>query len=163
MISKSSPVLKRRDGMTLVEQIDGDLLKAMKQQEQLKLSVLRMMKSALKLKQVETGNRLEDEQARGVLRTLVKQRREAAQMFRQGGREELAKKELAEISIVESYLPAAATDADMDAAVEAAISETAAATVKDVGKVMKSAMARLSGKTVDGKRLGEKVRSRLTV
>jgi uncharacterized protein len=149
--------------MTLVEQVDGELLKAMKEQAQLKLSVLRMMKSALKLKEVETGKTLDDEQARGVFRILVKQRREAAQMFQQGGREELAGKELAEISILESYLPAAATDAEMDAAVVAAMDETGAATAKDVGKVMKSAMARLSGKTVDGKRLSEKVRGRLTV
>ena len=149
--------------MTLVEQVDGDLMRAMKEQEKLKLSVLRMMKSALKLKEVETGETIEDEQARGVVRTLVKQRREAAQMYREGGREELAEKELAEISILESYLPAAADDAEMDAAVAAAIDETRAASAKDVGKVMKSAMARLSGKTVDGRRLSEKVRARLTV
>jgi uncharacterized protein len=149
--------------MTLVEQVNGDLMKAMKQQEQLKLSVLRMMKSALKLKEVEAGNTLGDEQARGVFRTLVKQRREAAELFRRGGRDELAEKELAEVAILESYLPAAATDAEMDAAVSAAISETGAATAQDVGKVMKSAMAKLSGKTVDGKRLSEKVRGRLTV
>jgi len=149
--------------MTLVEQVDGDLMRAMKEQEKLKLSVLRMMKSALKLKEVETGETIEDEQARGVVRTLVKQRREAAQMYREGGREELAEKELAEISILESYLPAAADDAEMDAAVAAAIDETRPASAKDVGKVMKSAMARLSGKTVDGRRLSEKVRARLTV
>jgi uncharacterized protein len=149
--------------MNLVKQVDGDLLRAMKEQEKLKLSVLRMMKSALKLKEVESGETLEDEQARGVVRTLVKQRREAAQLYREGGREELAEKELAEISILESYLPAAANDAEMDAAVAAAIDETRAASAKDVGKVMKSAMARLSGKTVDGKRLSDKVRGRLSV
>jgi uncharacterized protein len=149
--------------MTLVERVDGDLVKAMKAQEQLKLSVLRMMKSALKLKEVEAGRTPEDDQARGVLQTLVKQRREAAQMYRQGGREDLAEKEIAEISILESYLPAAATEDEMDAAVAAAIDETGAASAKDVGKVIKSAMARLSGKTVDGKRLSEKVRGRLTV
>jgi uncharacterized protein len=147
--------------MTLVQQVDRDLVQAMKNQESLKLSVLRMVKSALKLKQAETGRAVEDEQAHGVLRTLVKQRREAAQLFNEGGRAELAEKEVAEIGILESYLPAAATDAEMDAAIAAAISETGAATPKDLGKVMKSATAKLSGKTVDGKRLSEKVGSHL--
>jgi uncharacterized protein YqeY len=147
--------------MTLVEQVDGDLVRAMKDQQGLKLSVLRMMKSALKLKQAETGKPVGDEQARGVLQTLVKQRREAAQLFSKGGRAELAEKELAEIGILESYLPAAATDAEMDAAVAEAVNETGAATAKDVGKVMKSAMAKLSGKTVDGKLLSERVRRTL--
>jgi uncharacterized protein len=147
--------------MTLVQQVDQDLIHAMRNQQALKLSVLRMIKSALKLKEVETGKPIEDEQARGVLRTLMKQRREAAELFSQGGRGELAEKELAEIGILESYLPAVATDAEMDAAVAAAVTETGAATPKDVGKVMKSAMAKLSDKTVDGKILSGKVRSRL--
>jgi uncharacterized protein YqeY len=147
--------------MTLVEQVDRDLVQAMKMRQELKLSVLRMAKSALKLKQIETGKPLGDEQASGVLRSLVKQRKEAAQLFSQGGREELAEKELAEIGIIESYLPAAASDAEMDAAIEAAVKETGAATSKELGKVMKSAMASLQGKTVDGRRLSEKVRIRL--
>ncbi|MGH9355040.1 MAG: GatB/YqeY domain-containing protein [Terriglobia bacterium] len=147
--------------MLLTEQIDRDLVNAMKQREELRLSVLRMLKSALKLKQVETGAALSDEQAQAILRTLVKQRREAAEMFAQGGRGELAQKELDEIKIVDSYLPAAATDADLEAAVAAAISETAATTPKDLGRVMKAAVARLVGKTVDGKRLSELVKARL--
>ena len=152
--------------MGLVEQIDKDLVAAMKAQQPLKLSVLRMMKSALKLKQVELGKPLPDPEAVAVLRTLVKQRHDSAEQFRKGGREELASKEEAEIKIVESYLPAAASDEEIDRAVEAAIAETAAANpeglgAKDIGKVMKAAMARLAGKNADGKRVNEKVRARL--
>jgi uncharacterized protein len=147
--------------MMLTEKIDNDIIGAMKSQEAVKLGVLRMMKAALKLKQVETGRPLDDEQAQAVLRTLVKQRREAAEMFRQGGRSELAGKELAEIGVIEGYLPAAATEAEMEEAAAAAIRESGAASAKDVGKVMKAAMAKLAGKTVDGKRLSEKVRAKL--
>ncbi|MGH9400545.1 MAG: GatB/YqeY domain-containing protein [Terriglobia bacterium] len=147
--------------MTLVEKIDTDLVVAMKQREALRLSVLRMMKTALKLKQVESGQALPDEEAQAVLRTLVKQRRDSAEAFRGAGRTELADKELAEMKIVESYLPAAATEDDMDAAVMAGIAETGAASAKDLGRVMKAAMAKLSGKTVDGKRLSEMVRKKL--
>jgi uncharacterized protein len=148
--------------MMLTEQIDNDLIEAMKAQASLKLGVLRMMKAALKLKQVESGRALEDEQAWAVLRTLVKQRREAAEMFRQGGRAELAGKEMAEIEVIETYLPAAATEADMEEAVVAAIRETGGTGPKDVGKAMKAAMAKLTGRTVDGKLLSEKVRIRLS-
>ncbi len=145
----------------LTEKIDKDIIGAMKSQEAVKLGVLRMMKTALKLKQVETGRPLEDEQAQAVLRMLVKQRREAAEMFRQGGRSELAAKELAEIGVIEAYLPTAATEAEIEEAATAAIRESGAASSKDVGKVMKAAMAKLAGKTVDGKLLSEKVRAKL--
>ncbi len=147
--------------MSLVEQIDKDLVEAMKRKEAARLSVLRMMKSALKLKQVETGKPLADEQAEAVLRTLVKQRRDAAEIFAQGGRSDLAEKELAEIDVVAGYLPAAASEADLETAVTSAVAETGAATAKDLGKVMKAAMAKLVGKTVDGKRLSEIARARL--
>jgi uncharacterized protein len=147
--------------MALVEQIDKDLIAAMKAKAELKLSTLRMMKSALKLKQVELGKPLGDAEAVSVLRTLVKQRHDSAEQFRKGGRDELADKEEAEIKIVEGYMPAAATDEEIDAAVAAAIAETGAATSKDVGNVMKSAMAKLAGKNADGKRVSEKVRARL--
>lgn len=147
--------------MPLVEQVEKDLVAAMKAQEKLRLSVLRMMKTALKLKQVESGQALPDEEARAVLRTLVKQRRDSAEAFSGAGRMDLAEKELAEMKIIESYLPAAATEDDLDAAVSAGIAETGAASVKDLGKVMKAAMSKLSGKTVDGKRLSEKVRAKL--
>jgi len=151
----------RQTTVKLAEQIDKDLVSAMKRQEELRLSALRMLKSALKLKQTETGKDLGEEQARAVVSMLVKQRREAAELFVQGGRRELAEKELEEAKILESYLPAAASNADLEAAVAAAISETGAATPKDLGKVMKAAMARLAGKTVDGKRLSDLAKMRL--
>ena len=147
--------------MTLVEQVEKDLVAAMKAREELRLSVLRMMKTALKLKQTESGQPLADAEALAVLRTLVKQRHESAEQFRKGGREDRAEKEEAEIKIVEGYLPAAATEEEIEAAVVAAIVETGAATPKDLGKVMKAAMARLAGKTVDGKHVSDKVKARL--
>jgi uncharacterized protein YqeY len=145
--------------MTIVEKVERDLVAAMKAREELRLSVLRMMKSALKLKQVELTRPLEDSEALGILRTLLKQRHESAEQFRKGGREELAAKEEAEIKIVEQYLPAAASDEEIAAAVTAAVAETGAAGAKDLGKVMKAAMAKLTGKNVDGKRVNEKARA----
>lgn len=147
--------------MTLVEQVEKDLVAAMKAREELRLSVLRMMKTALKLKQTESGQPLADAEALAVLRTLVKQRHESAEQFRKGGREELAEKEEAEIKIIEAYLPAAATDEEIEAAVAAGIVETAATTPKDLGKVMKVTMSKLAGKNVDGKRVSERVRAKL--
>jgi uncharacterized protein YqeY len=147
--------------MSIVEQVEKDLVAAMKAQEALKLSVLRMMKAALKNKQIELGRPLEDSEALAVLRTLVKQRHESVEQFRKGGREDLATKEEAEIKIVEKYLPAAVPDAEVDAAVAAAITETGAAGPKDMGKVMKAVMAKFAGRSVDGKRVSEKVRAKL--
>ena len=145
--------------MTIAERVERDLVAAMKAREELRLSVLRMTKSALKLKQVELTRPLEDSEALAILRTLLKQRHESAEQFRKGGREELAAKEEAEIKIVEEYLPAAASDEEIAAAVTAAIAETGAAGAKDLGKVMKAAMAKLAGKNVDGKRVNEKARA----
>lgn len=147
--------------MTIVQKVEQDLVAAMKAREELRLSVLRMMKSALKLKQVDLARALEDSEALATLRTLVKQRHESAEQFRKGGREELASKEEAEIKVVEEYLPAAASDDEIAAAVSAAIAETGAAGAKDLGKVMKSAMATLTGRNVDGKRVNEKARALL--
>jgi len=147
--------------MDIVQKVEQDLVAAMKGREELRLSVLRMMKSALKLKQVELTRPLEDPEILAVLRTLVKQRHESAEQFRKGGREELASKEEAEIKIVEEYLPAAASDEEIAAAVMAAIADTGASTAKDLGKVMKAAMAKLAGKNVDGKRVSETVRAKL--
>ena len=147
--------------MSIVEQVERDLPAAMKAQEALKLSVLRMMKAALKNKQVELGKPLDDAQVVAVLRTLVKQRHESVEQFRKGGRNDLADKEEAEIKIVESYQPAAATEEEIDAAVVAAIAETGATGSKDLGKVMKTAMAKLVGRNVDGKRVNEKARAKL--
>ncbi len=147
--------------MGMAEQIDKDLLAAMKAQEPLRLSVLRMIKAALKNKQIELGKPLDNAEDLAVLRTLVKQHRESVEQFREGGREDLAKKEEAEVKIVESYLPAAVTEQEMDAAVAAALAETGAAGPKDMGKVMKALMARFAGRNVDGKRVNEKVRTKL--
>ena len=147
--------------MAIVQQVGKDLVAAMKAREELKLSVLRMMKTALKLKQVELNKPLEDSEAMAVLRTLVKQRHESVEAYRQGGRDDLADKEAAEIKIVEAYLPAAATDEEIEAAVAAAMAETGATSPKELGKVMKAAMAKLAGKNVDGKRVNEKVRAKL--
>jgi uncharacterized protein len=147
--------------MAIVEQVDKDLTAAMKAREALRLSVLRMMKAALKLKQIELGQALDDAQALVVLRTLVKQRQDSVEQFRKGSREDLATKEEQEIKILETYLPAAASDEEIDRAVAEAITESGATSVKEMGKVMKSAMAKLAGKNADGKRVSEKVKFKL--
>ena len=147
--------------MSIVEQIEKDLVGAMKAKEELKLSVLRMAKAAFMNKKVELGKPLEDPEALAVLRTLVKQRRDSTEQFRKGKRDDLADKEEAEIKIIELYLPAGAGPEEIDDAVASAIQETAAASAKDMGKVMKAAMAKLAGKNVDGKQLSERVRARL--
>jgi uncharacterized protein len=148
-------------GTGIAAKVDQDLVAAMKARDELRLSVLRMIKTALKLKQVEVSRALEESEALGILRTLVKQRRESVEQFRQGGREALAAKEEAEIKIVEEYLPAAASDEEIEAAVTAAIDDTGASTAKDLGKVMKAAMAKLAGRNVDGKRVSDKARAKL--
>ena len=147
--------------MPIVEKVEKDLVAALKARETLKLSVLRMMKAALMNKKVELGKTVDDPEALAVLRTLAKQRRESVEAFRKGGREDLADKEEAEIKIVEAYLPAAASEEEIDAAVAAALAETGASTAKDMGKAMKAAMAKLAGKNADGKCVGEKVRAKL--
>jgi len=147
--------------MPIVEKVEKDLVAALKAQETLKLSVLRMMKAALMNKKVELGKPVDDPEALAVLRTLAKQRRESVEAFRKGGRNDLADKEEAEIKIVEAYLPAAASEEEIDAAVASAIAETGANTAKDMGKAMKAAMAKLAGKNADGKRVSEKVRAKL--
>jgi hypothetical protein len=120
-----------------------------------------MAKAALVNKKVELGKPLGDAEALAVLRTLVKQRRDSIEQFRKGKRDDLADKEEAEIKILERYLPAGASEEEIDAAVAAAIQETGALSAKDLGKVMKAAMAKLAGKTVDGKLVSEKVRAKL--
>ncbi len=147
--------------MPIVEKVEKDLVAALKAQETLKLSVLRMMKAALMNKKVEHGKAVDDPEALAVLRTLAKQRYESVEAFRKGERDDLADKEAAEIKIVEAYLPAAASAEEIDAAVAAAITETGASTAKDMGKAMKAAMAKLAGKNADGKRVSEKVRAKL--
>ncbi len=147
--------------MSIVDKVEKDLVAALKAQEKLKLSVLRMMKAALMNKKVELGKAVDDPEALAVLRTLAKQRRESVEAFRKGGRDDLADKEEAEIKIVEAYLPATASEEEIEAAVATAIAETGASTAKDLGKAMKAAMAKLAGKNADGKRVSEKVRAKL--
>jgi uncharacterized protein len=148
--------------MSLTERIQKDLTAAMKEKDELRLSVLRMMKTALKNKEIEKIRPLEDLEALQVLQTLVKQRRESVEQFTKGGRGDLAEKEAKEIAIIETYLPAAPTDAEIQEAVEAAIAESGADSLKQMGAVIKAARSRLEGKTVDGKLLSDKVRERLS-
>jgi uncharacterized protein len=147
--------------MPIVEQVEKDLVAALRAQDTLKLSVLRMIKAAFMNKKVEHGKAVDDQEALAVLRTLAKQRHESVEAFRKGAREDLASKEEAEAKIVESYLPAAASEEDIDSAVTAAIAETGASTAKDMGKAMKAAMAKLAGKNAEGKRVSEKVKAKL--
>ena len=147
--------------MPLIEQIQKDLTQAMMAKDELRLSVLRMVKSALKYKEVEKVRALEDAEAIQVLQTMLKQRRESVEQFGKGGRQDLVDKETKEIAILEAYLPAAASDSDMSDAIEAAIKETGANSPKSMGAVIKAAKARLEGKTVDGKILSDRVKERL--
>lgn len=144
-----------------MERIQKDLVDAMRAKDELKLSVLRMVKSALKNKEIEKIRPLDEAESIQVLQTLLKQRRESVEMFTKGGRTDLAEKESKEIAILETYLPAAANDADMDAAIAAAIAETGANSPKQMGAVVKAAKARLEGKTVDGKALSDRIRTKL--
>ena len=137
------------------------MIQAMKAREEVRLGALRMIKTALKKHEVDSGKALDEDTEQKVLRMLLKQRRESIAMFEQAGRTELAAKEQAELAVVEAYLPAPAAAAEIVAAVEAAIAETGASSMKQMGQVMKAAQERLAGKLVDGKTLSEKVRARL--
>jgi uncharacterized protein YqeY len=148
--------------MGYIERIQSDLTAAMKEKDELRLSVLRMMKSALKNKEIEKVRPLDDLESLQVLQTLVKQRRESIDQFTKGGRKDLAEKEAKEIAIIEDYLPAAPSDEEVHQAVEAAIAEAGADSLKQMGAVIKAARARLEGKSIDGKVLSDKVRERLT-
>ncbi len=148
--------------VTIQDKIQGQMTDAMRAKDQLRLDVLRMMKSAVKLKEVEKMKALEENEVLAVLNTLVKQRKDSIEQFRKGGREELAQKEEAEIKIIEEYLPAAASEEDIQQAVAAAIQETGAASMKDMGKVMKATLARLAGKSADGGRVSQLVKEKLS-
>jgi len=137
------------------------MVQAMKAKDEIRLSVLRMMKSALQKQQIDSMKPLNEASEMQVMNTLLKQRRESVDLFRKGGREELAKKEEAEIGVVEEYLPSAPTPAEIEEAVSAAIAETGATSPKQMGAVMKAAQAKLAGKRVDGKVLSEMVKQRL--
>jgi uncharacterized protein len=147
--------------MPLLERVQRDLVDAMKARNEARLSALRMMKAALKKHEVDSMKPLDEASEMQVLKSLVKQRTDAADMFRKGGRPELADKEEAERTLIESYLPAGASEEEIETAIAAALAETGVSSLKQMGVVMKATQARLKGKTVDGKALSEKVRSRL--
>lgn len=148
--------------MNLAEKIQSDLVEAMRARDELRLSVLRGIKSAIKLKEVEKMKTLDESETIQVLQTLVKQRKESIEQFTKGNRPELAAKETKELGIIESYLPRGATEAEMDAAISKAIAETGANSMKQMGAVVKAAKSALQGKTVDGKILSDRVREQLS-
>jgi hypothetical protein len=147
--------------MPILDQLQKDIVAAMKAKEEARLSALRMIKSAVQKAHVDSPKPLDDAAEQQILKSLVKQRIDAADMFRKGGREEQALKEEAEKKIIESYLPAAATEEEIAAAIDAAIAETGAKEAKQMGLVMKAVQAKLVGKTVDGRVVSEKVKARL--
>jgi uncharacterized protein YqeY len=148
--------------MPLLDDLQKQMTTAMKSRDEARLSALRMIKAALQKHQVDAMKPLDEAAEMQVLKSLVKQRTDAAEMFRQGGRPELAAKEESERVLIESFLPAAASEEEIDAGIDAALEETGVTSLKQMGVVMKAAQARLKGKTVDGKALSEKVRSRLS-
>lgn len=150
--------------MPLVDQIQKDIVAAMKAKDEARLSALRMVKSALQLKAVEKMSALDDKESQAVLSTLIKQRKESVEQFTKGGRQEMADKEAAEIVVIESYLPKAAGEAEIVAGVKAAIAEMGPPTMKEMGTVMKNAMAKFNaaGMRVDGKLVSEIVKKELT-
>jgi len=147
--------------MALSDKVNADITAAMKARDAARLSALRMMKAAIMNKGVEKGRDLEDAEVLQVLASLIKQRRDSIDQFSKAGRTDLVEKETAEITVLEEYLPPAASAADIDAAVAAAIAETGAVSPKDMGKVMKAVMPKLAGKNADGKAVNEAVRRKL--
>ncbi|MBI1873544.1 MAG: GatB/YqeY domain-containing protein [Acidobacteria bacterium] len=147
--------------MAFVDDVNKALTDAMRARDERRLSTLRMLKSALVNRSVERGHTLDDHEATQVVATLIKQRRESIEQFTKGGRQELADKEAAEIKVLEGYLPPAVSMEEVEQVVADAIAETGAAGPKDLGKVMKAALARLAGKTVEGKLVNEVVRKKL--
>ena len=148
--------------MSLSEQIQKDIVTAMKAKDEMRLSVLRMVKSALQLKQVEKMRPLDSTESIQLLQTLAKQRKESIDQFAKGGRQDLVDKETSELKILESYLPAGASDAEMDAAISKAITDVGATSIKQMGAVVKAAKDALTGKAVDGKALSDRVRDKLS-
>lgn len=148
--------------MSIVEKISQDMVQAMKSREELKLSTLRMVKTALKNKEIDKRAALDDKEAIAILSTLIKQRKESVEQFTKGGRTELAKKEEEEIGIIEAYLPKALGEEEISAAVRATITEMGAPTMKDMGTVMKNTMAKFGGARVDGKVVSEIVKRELS-
>ena len=148
--------------MTFIDDVSAAIADAMRKRESLRLGALRMLKAALMNREVERGRPLDDAESRQVVSALVKQRKDSIEQFTRGGREDLAGKEAAELRILESYLPPGADPAAVERAVAEAIAETQASSPKDIGRVMKEAMARLAGLQVDGTAVNELVRRKLT-
>jgi uncharacterized protein len=147
--------------MAIVDLINRDLTEAMKAREAERLSAIRMIKTALKLRETELAGGVDDAEAIKVLNTLLKQRRDAADQYRAGKREDLAQKEEREAVVIQSYLPASANEEEMSRAVEETIAEIGATSMKDMGSVMKAVRPKLEGKTVDGKLLSDLVKKKL--
>jgi uncharacterized protein len=148
--------------MPLLERVQKDMVEAMKAKDEVRLSTVRMVKAALKKQEVDSMKPLDEATEIRILQNLMKQRTESAEMFRKGGREELAAKEEAERALIETYLPAAPGDDEIEAAIAAAMAETGVTSQKQMGVVMKAVQAKLAGKRVDGKSLSDKVRARLS-
>ena len=149
--------------MSLLERTQKDMVEAMKAKEEMRLGAIRMLKAALmKFKVDNPGKELNESEEMKILNSLLKQRREAADMFRKGGREDQAAKEEAEAKLLEAYMPAGASDEEIDAAIAEAMAETGATSAKQMGLVVKAAQAKLTGKRVDGKALADKVRAKLS-
>jgi uncharacterized protein YqeY len=148
--------------MPLLERLQTDMVAAMKAKDELRLSAIRMLKAVLMKHKVDTMKEVDEAEEMKILNSVMKQRRESADMFRKGGREDSALKEEAELKIIEGYMPAGASDEDIEAAIAAALAETGVTSAKQMGVVMKAVQAKLVGKRVDGKALSEKVRTRLS-
>jgi uncharacterized protein YqeY len=148
--------------MALLEQIQKDMIEAMKAKDESRLSTVRMIKAALKKQEIDSMKPLDEGTELQVMNTLMKQGREAADQFRKGGREDLAEKEETELRIITRYLPPAPTSAQVEDAVAAAIAETGANSPKQMGVVMKAAQAKLAGKRIDGKTLSDLVKQKLS-
>jgi uncharacterized protein YqeY len=147
--------------MSLTEQVQKDMVDALRKKEELRLSTLRMMKAALHNKQIEKRGKLEETEELQVFSTMIKQRKDSIEQFEKGNRPELAKKEAEEIAIIEAYMPKAVGEQDIIAAVRATIAEMGTPTIKDMGAVMKNVMAKFAGARVDGKVVSETVKKEL--
>ena len=148
--------------MALLDRIQREMAEAMKAREEARLGTLRLIKTALKKHEIDSMKPLDDATEMQILNTLIKQRRDSIEMFRKGNRPELAEKEEAELKLIETYLPAAPSPEEVEAAIQAALAETGATSLKQMGLVMKAAQAKLAGKRVDGKALSDQVRARLS-
>ena len=146
--------------MPIFDEVSAAIADAMRKQDAVRLGALRMLKAALMNRGVEKGRDLDDQEARQVVTSLVKQRRDSIEQFTKGGRRDLADKEAAEIRVLETYLPPAADPAAIERAISEAMTETGASSAKDIGRVMKAAMAKLAGQSVDGKAVNDLVRKR---